>query len=144
MTELTAQFNIQTAQRIAKLLTGPGGDNAGDLYSARMVRQQAGYLPDYWTTLDWMVSEKLVVRSGAGRPGEGEKKLGLTDLGKAFLNQFGTGIKEMRDALAFPPFVYELGPKAFMGFGLGCLEKGVDPKQVLLDFLDGKKTSFQF
>jgi len=147
MTEtITTQHDVLTAQKIAKLLGLNGKDtgDAGDRFSTRYIQQYAGYLPGFRPTLEWMLAERLIVSEGTGRAGEGMKTLALTDLGKAFFNQFGTDTRQMKEALALPPFVYELGPKAFMGFGLWCLEKGMDPKQVLKEFLDAKTSSFQF
>jgi hypothetical protein len=136
----TAQHDILTAQKIAKILSGSDGKSAGDRFGMRYVQQYLGYLPGFKPTLEWMVSERLVIREGAGRAGEGAKTLSLTDLGKAFLSQVGTGTRELRNALAFPPFVYELGSKAFMGFGLWCIENGLEPREVLEQFF-GEKTS---
>ena len=140
----TTQHDVLTAQKIAKLLSGTDGRNAGDRYSVRYIQQYAGYLPDFRPTLEWMLTERLIVREGTGRPGEGAKTLALTDLGKGFLGRFGTDTRQIKAALAFPPFVYELGPKAFMGFGLWCLEKGLEPKQVLEQFFDDKTTRNTF
>jgi hypothetical protein len=139
-----AQHDILTAQKIAKILSGSDGKSAGDRFGTRYVRQYLGYLPGFKQTLEWMVSERLVIREGAGVAGGGARTLALTDLGKAFLSQIGTDTRGLQNTLAFPPFVYELGSKAFLGFGLWCVENNLEPKEVLQRFLSEKTSNYTF
>jgi hypothetical protein len=132
---MSEQHDILTAQKIAKFLCGSDGKQAGTRIGARYVQQSLHYLPMFKLTLKWMLDEKLVTSEGSGKPGEGAKTLGLSDAGSKFVDRFGTDTRQLQQALAFPPFVYDIGSKAFLKFGLWCLERDLDPKATLAEFM---------
>jgi hypothetical protein len=135
--------DIITAQKIAKFLCGGcGSKDAGSRFAARYVQQSLHYLPMFKPTLRWMLDEKLVVAEGSGKRGEGAKTLGLSDAGSKFIDRFGTDASQLRQALAFPTFVYDIGSSAFRKFGLWCIERGRDPQEVLAQFI--REKSFEY
>lgn len=135
---MTAQYDVVTAHKIARLLSGKDGKQVGSQFPMRYVQQSLGYLPVFKPTLEWMQNERYIVQDGAGKPGEGAKMLALTDLGKTFM---GTSKREFQNVMALPDFVHQVGTRSFKSFALWCIERDKDPAEILGRFLNEHRSA---